>query len=125
MNHNLYHGRHFYIVFINDEGVKCFLVTSVYTLCDSSCLNYKFTSDPINSSQVKFIRSLTGVRNKNEDFRSRWRVYVMVQEVQNYQFKWMQHVLRTPANRLRRKLLKYEPHGRRDLGRPHRRCTDY
>jgi hypothetical protein len=37
----------------------------------------------------------------------------MVQEVQNYQFKWMQHVLRMPANCLPQKLLKYKPHGRR------------
>jgi hypothetical protein len=48
----------------------------------------------------------------------------MVQEVQNYQFKWMQHVLRMPANRLPRELLKYKPHGGRNFGRPHRRWTD-
>jgi hypothetical protein len=74
----------------------------------------------MKSSQMKFIHSLTGVtlrdRIKIEDLRNRWRVHEMVQEVQNYQFKWMQHVLRMPANRLPRKLLKYKPHGRRDLG---------
>jgi hypothetical protein len=82
----------------------------------------------INSSQMEFIHSLTGVtlrdRIKSEDLRNRWRVHKMVQEVQNYQFKWMQHVLRMPANSLPRKLLKYKPHGRRDLGIPHRRWTD-
>jgi hypothetical protein len=82
----------------------------------------------INSSQMTFIRSLTAVTLrdgiKSEDLRNRWRVHEMVQEVQNYQFKWMQHVLRMPANRPPRKLLKYKPHGRRDLGRPHRRWTD-
>jgi hypothetical protein len=77
---------------------------------------------------IKFIRSLRGVtlrdRIKSEDLRNRWRVHEMVQEVQNYQFKWMQRVLSTPANRLPRKLLKYKPHGRRHLGRPRRRWTD-
>jgi hypothetical protein len=82
----------------------------------------------INSSQMKSVRSLTGItlrdRIKSEDLRNRWRVYEMVQEVQNYQFKWMQHALRMPANRLPRKLRQYKPHGPRDLGRPHRRGTD-
>jgi hypothetical protein len=68
----------------------------------------------ISSSQVKFVRSLTGQDGiKREDLKNRWRVHEMVQEVQNYQFKWTQHVLRMPANRLLRKLLKYKPHGRR------------
>jgi hypothetical protein len=82
----------------------------------------------INSSQMKFICSLTAVilldRIKSEDLRNHWQVHEMVQEVQNYQFKWKQHVLRMPANRLPRKLLKYKPYGHRDLGRPHRRWTD-
>jgi hypothetical protein len=82
----------------------------------------------INSLQMKFTRPLTGVtlrdRTKSEDLRNRWRVNEMVQQVQNYQFKWMQHVLRMPDNHLPRKLLKYKPHGRRDFGRPHRRWTD-
>jgi hypothetical protein len=82
----------------------------------------------IHRSQVKFIRSLTGVtlrdRIKREDLRNRWCVNEMFQEAQNYQVKWMQHVLRMPANLLPRKLLKYKPHGRKHLGRPHRRWTD-
>jgi hypothetical protein len=77
---------------------------------------------------MELICSLRGVtlrdRIKSEGLRNRWRVYEIVQEVQNYQFKWMQRVLRTPPNRLSRKLLKYKPHGRRDLRRPHRWWTD-
>jgi hypothetical protein len=84
--------------------------------------------ETFNSSQVKFIRPLTGVtlrdRIKSEDLRNLWRVHEVVQEVQNYQFKCMQHVLRMPANRLSRKLLKYKPRGRTDLKRPHRRWAD-
>jgi hypothetical protein len=48
----------------------------------------------------------------------------MVQEIQNYQLKWMNYVLRMPANRLIRKLLKYKPHAGRDFGRPYHRWTD-
>jgi hypothetical protein len=82
----------------------------------------------IDSSQMKFIRYQTGVtlrdRIKSEDMRNRWRVHGMVQEVQNYQSRRMQHVLRMPANRLPWELLKSKPPGRRDLGRLHRRWTD-
>jgi hypothetical protein len=82
----------------------------------------------INGSQVELMPSLTAatLRDgiKSEDLGNCWRVHEMVEQVQNYQFKWMQHVLRTPANRLPRKLLKYKPHGRRDLGRPRRRWTE-
>jgi hypothetical protein len=64
----------------------------------------------INSSQMELIRSVTAAmlrdRMKSEDLRNRWRVHEMVQEVQSYQLKWKQHVLRIPANRLPRKLLK-------------------
>jgi hypothetical protein len=98
-------------------------------LCGSECWTLRQKDrNRIKSSQMELIRSLTVVTLrdgiKSEDLRNRWRVHEMVQEVQNYQFKWMQHVLRTPANRLPRKLLKYKPHGRRDLGRPRRRWTD-
>jgi hypothetical protein len=82
----------------------------------------------INGSQIIFIRSLTAVtlrdRIESEDLRNRWRVHEMVQEFQNCRCKWMQHVLRMPANRRTRKLLKCKPHGPRDLGRPHRRWAD-
>jgi hypothetical protein len=76
---------------------------------------------------MELVRSLTAVtlrdRIKSEDLRNRWRVHEMFEEDQNYQCKGMQHVLRMPANRLPRKLLKHKPHGRRDSGRPHRRWT--
>jgi hypothetical protein len=69
----------------------------------------------INSSQMKSIRSLTGVtlrdRIKSEDLRNRWRVHERVQEFQNYQFIGMLHVLRMPANCLLRNILKYKLQG--------------
>jgi hypothetical protein len=40
----------------------------------------------------------------------------MVPKVQNYKLKWTQHVLRMPANRLPRKLLKYKPQWSQRLG---------
>ena len=44
--------------------------------------------------------------------------------LQNYQQKWNQHVLRMPENRLPCKSLQYQPQGKSDLGRPYRRWKD-
>jgi hypothetical protein len=86
------------------------VITKPALLYGSECWTLRQKNrNKIKISQMKFGRSFTGVnlrdRIKSEDLRNRWRVYEMVQEVQNYQFKRMQHVLRMPANRLPRKLL--------------------
>ena len=48
----------------------------------------------------------------------------MMDNIQNYELKWNQHVLRLPENRLPGKALQYQPQGKRDLGRPYRRWKD-
>jgi hypothetical protein len=87
------------------------------SLCTSSVLQCRAKCVELNGVFV-------GVRIKREDLRNRWPVHEMVQEVQNYELKWTQHVLRTPANRLPRKLLRYKPHGCRDLGKQHCRWIE-
>ena len=52
------------------------------------------------------------------------KVEEMINEMQNYQVKWNQHVLMMPEKRLPRKALQYQPQGKRDLGRPYRRGKD-
>ena len=42
----------------------------------------------------------------------------MTDDIQNYQLKWNQHVLRMPENRIPRKALQYRPQGKMDLERP-------
>ena len=43
---------------------------------------------------------------------------MIIDDIQDYQQKWNQHVLRMPENRLPRKSLQYQPQSKRDLGRP-------
>ena len=77
---------------------------------------------------MRFLRSLSGVtlrdRIKNEKIRKKWKVEEIIDDIQNYQQKWNQHVLRMPENRSPRKSLQYQPQGKRDLGRPYRRWKD-
>ena len=74
---------------------------------------------------MRFLRSLSGVtlrdRIESEEIRKTWNVEEMINDIQNYQLKWNQQVLRMPENRIPRKELQYRPQEKRDLGRPYRR----
>ena len=76
----------------------------------------------INSSQMRILRSLSGVtltdRIKSEEIRKKWKVEEMIDDIQNYQLKWM------PENRLPHKALQYRTQRKRDLGRPYRHWKD-
>ena len=48
----------------------------------------------------------------------------MIDDIENYQLKWNQHVLWVPENRIPRKALQYRPQGKGDLGRPYRRWKE-
>ena len=61
---------------------------------------------------------------KIEKIRKQWKVEEIIDNIQNYQQKWNQHVLSMPENRLPRKLLHYQPQGKRYLGRPYRHWKD-
>ena len=73
---------------------------------------------------MRFPRSLSSVtlrdRIKSDEIRNKWNVEEIIDDIQNYQLKWKQHVLRMPENRLPRKVLQEK----RDLGRPYRRLKD-
>ena len=42
---------------------------------------------------------------KSEEIRKKWKVEEMIDEIQKYQQKWNQHVLRMPDNRIPRKAM--------------------
>ena len=66
---------------------------------------------------MRFLRSLCGVtlrdRIKSEDIRKTWDVEEMIDNIQNYQQKENQHVLRMPENRLPQNAEQYRPQGKR------------
>ena len=63
----------------------------------------------VNSSQMRFLRSLSRVtlRDWIKSKKIRKQVEEIIDDIQNYQQKWNQHVLRMPENRLPRKSLQY------------------
>jgi hypothetical protein len=48
----------------------------------------------------------------------------IVQEIEQYQKKWLKHVQRMDTNRISRQALKYRPEGRRNVGSPKKRWRD-
>ena len=48
----------------------------------------------------------------------------IVEEIKQYQKKWLQHVQRMNRNRIRKQALRYRPKGRKDIGRPKKRWRD-
>ena len=78
----------------------------------------------VNDKGNRFLRSLSGIKLRDriisEKIRTQWKVEEIIDEIQNYQQKWNQQVLRMPENRLLRKSLEYQPQDKRDLGRPYR-----
>jgi len=76
-------------------------------------------------AQIKFLRHLLGItkldKEKNQYIRGKTGAQNIVEEIKQYQKKWLQHVQRMDKNRLPRQVLKYRPEGRRNIGRPKKR----
>jgi len=47
-----------------------------------------------------------------------------VEEIKQYQKKWLQHVQKMDTNRLPRQALRYRPNRQRDIGQPKKRWRD-
>ena len=51
--------------------------------------------------------SILNIPDNIEKIRKQWKVEEIIDDIQNYQQKWNQHVLRMPEIRLPRKALQY------------------
>ena len=76
---------------------------------------------------MRFLRSLSGVtlrdRIKSEEIWKKWKVGEMIDDIQNYQQKWNQHVLRMPEHNYHANLCNINPKAK-GIGRPYRRWED-
>jgi hypothetical protein len=77
---------------------------------------------------MTFMRSLCGVTRRDRlrsiDLRTQLGEINIVEEIEQYQKKWKEHVLRMPLPRYPRQALFYRLTGWRDLGRPRMRWSD-
>jgi hypothetical protein len=81
----------------------------------------------ITSADVKFMRTLkyiwqyyrTNVYNLSEI-----KINPVVNKIQNYKSKWIQHLRRMGTDRLQLLIMKYQSCGKRSQGRTHKRLSD-
>ena len=92
------------------------------------CAASKRCSSLLETTQRKFLRHLLGItkldKEKNQCIREKTGAQNIVEEIEQYQKKWLQHVQGMDRNRLPRQALKYRPEGRRNIGRPKERWRD-
>jgi hypothetical protein len=63
-------------------------------------------------------------KEKNQKKKKKTGAQNIVQEIKQYQKKWLQHVQRMDTNRITRQALRYRPEGRRNVGPPKKRWRD-
>ena len=73
----------------------------------------------LEAAQMKFLRHLVGItklyKEKDQCIREKTGAQNIVEEIKQYQKKWLQHVKSMDTNRLPREALKYRPEGRRKI----------
>jgi hypothetical protein len=78
--------------------------------------------------QMKFLRHLLGItkldKENNQSIREKTGAENIVNEIKQYQKKWLQHVQRMDRNRIPKQTLQYRPTGRRNIGGPRKRWRD-
>ena len=82
----------------------------------------------LEAAQITFLRHLLGItkldKEKNQCIREKTGAQNIVNEIKQYQKKWLQHVQRMDTNRLPKQALQYKPKGRKNIGRPRKRWRD-
>ena len=63
-------------------------------------------------------------KEKNQCIREKTGAQNIVEEIKQYQKKWLQRVQRMDINRIAKQALLYRPKGRRNIGRPKKRWRD-
>jgi hypothetical protein len=82
----------------------------------------------ITAAEMKFMRKTAKYtwqdHKRNQDITEELKIQPVMEKINNYKNKWIQHVRRMDRARLPRGILKYQPAGRRDQGRPLKRLLD-
>jgi hypothetical protein len=93
-----------------------------------ACVINKREAQKLEAAQMRFLRPLLGFtrldHQRNSDIRQKLEVDNTVEDIQLYQKKWNWHLQRINRNRIPQLAFRYQPDGKRDLGRPRQRWRD-
>jgi hypothetical protein len=88
----------------------------------------KRDAQKLEAAQMSFLRPLLGFtkldHQRNSNIHKKLEVYNTVEDIKLYQKKWNWHLQRMNRNRIPQLAFRYQPDGKRDLGRPQQRWRD-
>jgi hypothetical protein len=98
-------------------------------LCGSEAWTLKEQDNSrITAAEMKFMRKTAKYtwqdHRRDQDVTEELQIRPVVEKINNYKNKWIQHVRRMDRAGLLHAILKYQPAGRRGHGRPLKRLLD-
>ena len=83
----------------------------------------------VQASEMRFLRRIKGVTLFNEvrssEIRKSLNIEPLLFRIERFQLRWFGHVSRMPRERLPKQALLPKANGRRPVGRPRTRWTNY
>ena len=82
----------------------------------------------VQASEMRFLQKIEGVTLSNKMHSSEIRKSLNIEPlllIERSQLRWFGHVSRMPQERLSKQALLAKENGRRPVGRPSTKCTDY
>ena len=83
----------------------------------------------VQASEMRFLRRIEGVtmfnKVRSSEIRKSLNIEPLLLRIERSQLRWFGHVSRMPRKRLPKQAILATANGRRPVGRPRTRCTDY
>ena len=83
----------------------------------------------VQASEMRFLRRIEGVtlfnKVRSSEIRKSFNIEPLLLRIEKSQLRWFGHVSRIPQERLPKQALLAKANGRRSVGRPRTRLTDY
>jgi hypothetical protein len=122
--------QHFRKQMTTDIKLRLYNITSKASLCYGSenWIINKRDTQKLEAAQMRFLRPLLGLTRldcqRNPEIHNSLKVDNIVEDIKQYQRRWVDHLERMDRSRLPRLAFQYQPRGWRDRGRPRARWKD-
>jgi hypothetical protein len=122
--------RHFGKQMTTDAKLRLHNITSKASLCygNENWIINKRDAQKLEAAQMRILRPLLGLTRfdlqRNPEIRNSLKVDNTVEDIKQYQRRWVDHLERMDRSRLPRLAFQYQPRGWRDRGRSRARWKD-
>jgi hypothetical protein len=122
--------RHFRKQMTTDTKLRLHNITSKASFCYGSknWIINKRDAQKLEAAQMRFLRPLLGLtrldHQRNPEICNSLKVDNIVEDIKQYQRRWVDHLERMDRSRLPRLAFQYQSRGWRDRGRPRARWKD-